>query len=131
MKSGIEQIFVEKMKEENISPDLLWASFKKGPDGLVVAVAQDYATRDVLMLAYMDEEAFRKTLESGLMHYHSRSRGKLWLKGETSGHLQRVVEARMDCDLDTLLFLVDQTGAACHTGETSCFYRKLEDLKKE
>lgn len=131
MEKGIEQIFVEKMKEDNVLPVRLWASFKKDRNGLVVAVAQDFTTRDVLMLAYMDEEAFTKTLESGLMHYHSRSRDKLWLKGETSGHLQRVVEARIDCDLDALLFLVDQTGVACHTGETSCFYRNLEALKKE
>jgi phosphoribosyl-AMP cyclohydrolase len=76
----------------------------------------------------MDGEAFRRTLETGFMHYHSRSRGKLWLKGESSGHLQRVVEARIDCDLDALLFLVDQTGAACHTGATSCFYRTVDEL---
>lgn len=128
MKSGIEQIFVEKMREKNISPKTLWAGFKKDKDSLVVAVAQDFATREVLMLAYMDEEAFIKTFETGLMHYHSRSRGKLWLKGETSGHLQRVIEARIDCDADAMLFLIDQTGVACHTGEMSCFYRTLEML---
>ncbi len=128
---GIEQLFADKMKTEGVSPKILWAGFKKGANGLVPAVAQDYETRGVLMVAYMDEEAFVRTLESGLMHYHSRSREALWLKGETSGHLQRVVEARIDCDLDTLLFLVDQTGAACHTGEKSCFYRTLETLKPE
>lgn len=128
MKSGIEQIFVEKMREKNISPETLWAGFKKDHDGLVVAIAQDFATRDVLMLAYMDEESFIKTVETGLMHYHSRSRGKLWLKGETSGHLQRIIEARIDCDSDAMLFLIDQTGVACHTGEMSCFYRNLELL---
>lgn len=131
MSMGIEQLFVEKMKTDGVLPNTLWAGLKKDVNGLVPAVAQDFATRDVLMVAYMDEEAFVRTLESGLMHYHSRSRGSLWLKGETSGHLQRVVEARIDCDLDALLFLVDQTGAACHTGEESCFYRALETLKKE
>ena len=129
MKKGIEQLFVDKMEGEKISPKILWAGFKKDPGGLVAAIAQDFATREVLMLAHMDEEAFTKTLETGLMHYHSRSRGRLWLKGETSGHLQRVVEAKVDCDQDALLFLVDQTGVACHTGTVSCFYRNLEMLK--
>ncbi len=127
-EKGIEQLFVDRMDEGKIAPDTMWAGFKKDGNGLVVVVAQDFATREVLMLAYMDEEAFIKTLETGFMHYHSRSRGQLWLKGETSGHLQRVVEARVDCDLDALLFLIDQTGAACHTGERSCFYRILETL---
>jgi len=130
MEKGIEQLFVDKMKEENVSPEKLWGGFKKDKNGLVAVIAQDFASRGVLMLAYMDEEAFRKTIETGFMHYHSRSRGELWLKGETSGHLQRVIEARIDCDQDALLFLVDQTGAACHTGETSCFYRTLEMLKQ-
>ena len=128
IKKGIEQLFVDKIKEK-ISSGNLWAKLKKDQNGLVAAIAQDFATREVLMLAYMDEESFVKTLEMGFMHYHSRSRNQLWLKGETSGHLQRVVEARIDCDLDALLFLVDQTGAACHTGETSCFYREIETLK--
>jgi len=129
MEKGIEQLFVDKMQEEKVSPENLWTGFKKDQNGLVAVVAQDFATREVLMLAYMDEEAFKKTIETGFMHYHSRSRGTLWLKGETSGHLQRVVEAKIDCDQDALLFLVDQTGVACHTGEMSCFYRTLEMLK--
>lgn len=128
MEKGIEQIFVDKMNETSLPPKTLWGMFKKDNAGLVVVVAQDFVTRDVLMLAYMDEEAFCKTLETGFMHYHSRSRKTLWLKGETSGHLQRVIEARIDCDLDALLFFIDQTGAACHTGETSCFYRELNEL---
>lgn len=129
MKKGIEQLFVDKMINEKISPALLWAGFKKDSDGLVAVITQDFETLKVLMLAFMDEEAFGKTIETGLMHYHSRSRGKLWLKGETSGHFQRIIDAKIDCDLDAMLFLIDQTGAACHTGEMSCFYRTLEMVK--
>jgi phosphoribosyl-ATP pyrophosphohydrolase/phosphoribosyl-AMP cyclohydrolase len=94
-------------------------------NGLVPAVAQDANTREVLMLAWMNREALTKTLETGHVHYYSRSRACLWLKGETSGHFQRVREIRRDCDSDALLLLVDQTGAACHTGKRSCFYRGL------
>jgi phosphoribosyl-AMP cyclohydrolase len=95
--------------------------------GLVPAIAQDAATGEVLMLAYMNEEAFDATLASGEVHYYSRSRGKLWHKGETSGHVQKVVAVRLDCDADTVLVLVDQVGgAACHTGRASCFYRELK-----
>ncbi len=129
MEKGIEQIFVENIAQNGIEPSKLWEKMKKDSLGFVVAIAQDFATRDVLMLAYMDEEAFCKTIETGLMHYHSRSRGSLWLKGETSGHVQRIVEARIDCDLDALLFLIDQRGNACHTGAMSCFYRILEEIE--
>lgn len=94
-------------------------------NGLVPAIAQDAGTRDVLMLAWMNREALAKTLETGQAHYYSRSRHRLWLKGETSGHFQRVREIRRDCDSDALLLLVEQTGAACHTGKRSCFYREL------
>ena len=80
------------------------------------------------MLAYMDGEAFSLTMETGIMHYHSRSRGTLWKKGETSGHFQHVISAKIDCDADTLLFFVDQDGAACHTGAHSCFYRDIEEV---
>ena len=80
----------------------------------------------VLMLAYMDAEALAKTRETGLAHFHSRSRGKLWLKGETSGHFLRVEEIRVDCDQDALLLLVKPEGPACHTGAVSCFYRRLD-----
>jgi phosphoribosyl-ATP pyrophosphohydrolase/phosphoribosyl-AMP cyclohydrolase len=96
-----------------------------GPDGLVPAVTQDVDTREVLMLAWMNREALTKTIETGRVHYYSRSRGCLWLKGETSGHFQHVREIRRDCDSDALLLLVDQIGAACHTGRRSCFYRDL------
>lgn len=93
--------------------------------GLITAIAVDAASRDVLMVAFMDEEALAKTRETGLAHFHSRSRGRLWLKGETSGHFLRVEEIRVDCDQDALVMLVKPEGPACHTGERSCFYRKL------
>lgn len=89
--------------------------------GLIPAIAQQFDTREVLMMAWMDAEAVRRTLESGAATYFSRSRQRYWVKGETSGHTQRVVEVRYDCDADTLLLLVDQAGAACHTGTRSCF----------
>lgn len=94
--------------------------------GLLTAVALDCATREVLMVAFMDAEALAKTRETGLAHFHSRSRGRLWLKGETSGHYLRVQEIRVDCDQDALVMLVKPEGPACHTGAASCFYRKLE-----
>lgn len=94
--------------------------------GLLTAIAVDSVTRDILMVAFMDEEALAKTRETGLAHFHSRSRGRLWLKGETSGHFLRVEEIRVDCDQDALVMLVRPEGPACHTGATSCFYRKLE-----
>jgi len=107
---------------------LRWERLKKDALGLVPAIVVEDKTKDVLMLAYMDFEAFEKTLTTGIMHYHSRSRGTLWKKGETSGHYQHVRSSRIDCDLDTLLFFVDQDGAACHTGEHSCFYRSLDEI---
>lgn len=94
--------------------------------GLLTAIAVDSASKEVLMVAFMDEEALAKTRETGLAHFHSRSRGKLWLKGETSGHFLRVEEIRVDCDQDALVMLVRPEGPACHTGARSCFYRKLE-----
>jgi len=97
--------------------------------GFVVAVVRDFETREVLMVAMQNEEAVLKTLTTGMMHYWSRSRQKLWLKGEQSGNLQRVREVRVDCDGDALLFDVDQVGAACHKGYWSCFYRKLKKGK--
>jgi phosphoribosyl-AMP cyclohydrolase / phosphoribosyl-ATP pyrophosphohydrolase len=92
-----------------------------GPDGLVPVVAQESRSGDVLMVAYADREALERTLSTGLAHYHSRSRKTLWRKGETSGHEQRVAEIRLDCDGDTVLFRVEQTGPACHTGTRTCF----------
>ncbi len=93
--------------------------------GLVVAVVQDVADRQVLMVAYMNAEALRLTLATGEAHFWSRSRGALWHKGATSGNVQRVREIRYDCDGDALLVLVDPAGPACHTGARSCFYRTL------
>jgi phosphoribosyl-AMP cyclohydrolase len=93
--------------------------------GLVTAIVIDSISKDVLMVAFMDNEALAKTRETGLAHFHSRSRGKLWLKGETSGHFLRVAELRVDCDQDALLVIVSPDGAACHTGATSCFYRRV------
>jgi phosphoribosyl-AMP cyclohydrolase len=95
-------------------------------NGLVTCVATDAATSEVLMVAHMNEEAVRKTIASGEAWYYSRSRKSLWRKGETSGHVQRVVEMRMDCDQDAIWIRVEQVGAACHTGRHSCFYRKVE-----
>ena len=94
--------------------------------GLVTCVATDAGTGEVLMVAHMNEEALRKTIASGEAWYYSRSRQSLWRKGETSGHVQRVVEMRTDCDQDAVWIRVEQTGAACHTGRHSCFYRKIE-----
>ncbi len=95
-------------------------------NGLVTCVATDAMTSEVLMVAHMNEEALRKTIASGEAWYFSRSRGALWRKGETSGHVQRVVEMRVDCDQDAIWLRVEQLGAACHTGRHSCFYRKVE-----
>lgn len=94
--------------------------------GLLTAIAVDADSKDVLMVAFMDAEALARTRESGLAHFHSRSRGRLWKKGETSGHVLRVQEIRVDCDQDALILLVEPQGPACHTGERSCFYRKLD-----
>ena len=97
--------------------------------GLVPAVAYDVCSGQVVMLAYMNEESFQKTVETGYAHYYSRSRRELWKKGETSGHLQKVKSIKLDCDGDTVLLEIEQTGAACHTGNQSCFYRELKDGK--
>ncbi len=99
--------------------------------GLVTAVVQHAATQQVLMVAWMNAEALRLTLETGETHFWSRSRGELWHKGATSGNIQRVREIRVDCDADTLLILVDPAGPACHTGAESCFFRRLGELEIE
>ena len=101
--------------------------FKKG-NGLIPVIAQDYETKDVLMMAYMNKEAWLKTVETGRATYWSRSRNTLWIKGETSGNVQIVREILVDCDLDTIVLKVDQVGgAACHMGYRSCFYRRVSD----
>ncbi len=97
--------------------------FATGQSGLLPAIAQDATSGRVLMMAWMNAEAFAETLATGRAVYYSRSRGKLWRKGETSGHQQRVVEVRVDCDADTILVRVEQIGAACHEGYESCFFR--------
>lgn len=98
-----------------------------GDDGLLPAVAQDYETGEIRMLAYMNEEAFRETVRSGFAHYWSRSRDELWKKGQTSGNVQHVEEIRTDCDKDTVLLLIRQEGGACHTGERNCFFNHFAD----
>ena len=98
--------------------------FKKG-NGLVPTIIQDFETKEVLMLAYMNEESLTKTLGGDTTWFYSRSRDELWNKGATSGHFQYVKEIKIDCDNDTILVLVDQKGAACHTGNSTCFYRTL------
>jgi phosphoribosyl-AMP cyclohydrolase len=95
-------------------------------DGLIAAIAQDAASGDVLMLAWMNAEALAATLATGRATYWSRSRSALWVKGETSGHTQDVVEVRIDCDQDAVLLKVNQAGGACHTGRASCFYRVVD-----
>ena len=99
------------------------------PKGLIPAVLQDAGTRQVLMVAWMNEEAFQRTLETGQAHFWSRSREELWHKGKPSGNFMGVREIKVDCDADTLLVLVDPHGPACHTGATSCFYRSIHDLE--
>ncbi|WP_027183593.1 phosphoribosyl-AMP cyclohydrolase [Desulfovibrio inopinatus] len=106
---------------------MLRPDFKKC-GGLVPAIAQDHATGEVLMLAYMNEESYDKTLETGDVHYYSRSRNTLWRKGGTSGHVQKVKAVMLDCDADTILVKVEQLGgAACHEGYRSCFFREITD----
>ena len=107
------------------APSISFDELKTGADGLVPCIVQDYRTNEVLMMAYMDREAFEKTAETGIMTYHSRSRNELWVKGATSGHYQYLRELSCDCDKDTLLAKVVQIGAACHTGSRSCFFNEM------
>ena len=111
-------------------PEIPWSDLKKNQDGLVPVIVQDYKTQEVLMMAYMNEEAYRATLKSGRMNYFSRSRQSQWLKGETSGHFQYVMEMKADCDKDTILAKVSQIGAACHTGNYSCFFNEIMKDRK-
>ena len=103
------------------------ATLRYDAHGLIPAIAQDAANGDVLMLAWMNAEAVARTLETGRVTYWSRSRQAFWIKGETSGHTQKLVEMRVDCDRDTLLVLIEQTGPACHTNRRSCFFTALRD----
>ncbi len=106
------------------SADAALAAIRFDGEGLVPAIAQQHDTGEVLMMAWMNAEAVRETLSTGRVCYWSRSRRALWRKGETSGQVQRLVDLRIDCDGDTLLLLVDQTGVACHTGKRRCFFRR-------
>lgn len=119
------------MSKNNLLPANFAPDFNKATDmtGLITAIAQDAQNGEVLMLAFMNEEALKLTLESGEAHYYSRSRQKLWRKGESSGHVQKIVSIRLDCDSDAILLLVEQTGAACHEGYRTCFFRELKDGK--
>ncbi len=102
-------------------------NFTKGKDGLIPAIAQDFKTGVVLMLAYINKDSWDKTLQTGKAHYWSRSRSRIWLKGESSGHIQEIREILVDCDADCVIYKVDQIGgAACHNGYPSCFYRKVD-----
>ena len=109
--------------------ELSFSDFKLNTDGLIPVVVQDYQTNEVLMLAYMNEESFNLTVKTGKMTYYSRSRSELWVKGLTSGHFQYVYSIEIDFDNDTLLAKVKQVGAACHTGNRSCFYRNLVSIQ--
>ncbi len=117
------------IKMDNFEPSLHWADLKKNTDGLVPVVVQDYRTDEVLMLAYMNEEAFESTIHIGKMTYYSKSRRELWTKGMTSGHVQYVKSLTADCDYDTILAKVSQVGVACHTGSPTCFFNNI--VKKE
>lgn len=122
------------LKKQGIAVDVFesaidFSDFKLMDNGLIPAVVQDYRTNEVLMVGYMNEESFKKTMETGRMTYYSRSRQELWLKGETSGHFQYVKSLHLDCDNDTILAKVHQIGAACHTGNRSCFFKEL--IKKD
>ena len=110
-----------------------WEDFKKNTDGMVPVVVQDYKTDQVLMVAYMDQEAYENTIKTGKMTYYSRSRQEQWLKGETSGHFQYVKSLTADCDMDTILARVSQSGCACHTGSYSCFFNEIvkKDCREE
>ena len=124
--SKTEAKTAEKSKSKLSVSDLAFE--KQG--GLLPVIAQDESSGAVLMLAYANIEAVKKTQESGFAHYWSRSRKALWKKGESSGHLQKIVEVLVDCDEDTLLYKVQQSGAACHTGAANCFFRKLHTNTK-
>lgn len=117
------------IKMDNFAPALKWSDLKLNSDGMVPVIVQDYRTDEVLMLAYMNEEAFNTTINIGRMTYYSRSRKELWTKGLTSGHIQYVKSLTADCDYDTILAKVSQVGAACHTGKRSCFFNEI--VRKE
>lgn len=110
-----------------MNADAIVQALRFGANGLIPAIAQQYDTGEILMMAWMNADTVRETLDTGHVCYWSRSRGKPWRKGETSGQIQHLHELRIDCDGDTILILVDQKGVACHTGRRSCFYRAARD----
>lgn len=124
-----QDLAAEGIETKKFESSMEWSEFKLNSDGMIPVIVQDYQTAEVLMMAYMNEEAFNTTLSLGKMTYYSRSRKELWIKGETSGHYQYVKSLTIDCDKDTLLAKVSQVGAACHTGNTTCFFQEL--VKKE
>lgn len=118
--------FIIESSEKSALSDI-----KFNKDGLIPVIAQCVQSGTVLMMAWMNEEALKKTIDTNDMYYFSRSRQKLWQKGETSGHFQKLIELRLDCDNDTLLALIEQTGAACHTGTKSCFFKTIREFNDE
>ena len=118
--------FIIESSEKSALSDI-----KFNKDGLIPVIAQCVQSGTVLMMAWMNEEALKKTIDTNDMYYFSRSRQKLWQKGETSGHFQRLIELRLDCDNDTILALIEQTGAACHTGTKSCFFKTIREFNDE
>ena len=114
------------MEIEDKDPESFVFSLKYSEDGLIPAIIQDYQNDQVLMMAYMNQESILETIRTGRTVFWSRSRQCIWRQGETSGHIQKVKKLYYDCDMDTLLFKVEQNGAACHTGNRTCFYRSLE-----
>lgn len=116
---------IKKIKPRTTKANFTWNDLKLNNDGMVPVIVQDDETNQVLMLAYMNEEAYNNTIEGGVMTYWSRSRNELWLKGDTSGHYQYVRSLYADCDLDTILARVEQVGAACHTGNRTCFFNEI------
>ena len=121
----MSNMMFEKYEKQNDSLSISDLDFEKF-SGLLPVIAQEQASGKVLMMAYANLEAVRKTQETGYAHYWSRSRNTLWKKGESSGHVQQIMEVLVDCDEDTLLYKVSQNGPACHTGKKSCFFRKLQ-----
>ena len=107
------------------------SGIKFNKDGLIPVIAQCVQSGTVLMMAWMNEEALKKTIDTNDMYYFSRSRQKLWQKGETSGHFQKLIELRLDCDNDTMLALIEQTGSACHTGAASCFFKSTNNINND
>ena len=117
--------------QTKLDSDLFLQQTKFNADGLVPAIAQQYDTKEVLMMAWMNEASLKETIISKRACYWSRSRQSFWRKGDSSGHIQMVKDIKLDCDGDTILMLVDQTGAACHTGERSCFFRDLDEANTQ